>query len=186
MPSLAERLVAVSHALDRASIPHAFGGAIALAYWAEPRATLDIDVNVFVPETDCDRVLDALAPLGIATDRRAARERVARDGQIRLLWERTPVDLFFAYAPFHRRCAERAATVSFSGQPVRVLSAEDLVVRKALFDRPKDWVDIEAILRGQGARFDSQHARCWIDEIAGPDDARARRLGSLLDVPRAS
>jgi len=44
-PSLPEKVVAIDSALT--GLPHAFGGALALAYYAEPRATVDIDVNVF-------------------------------------------------------------------------------------------------------------------------------------------
>ena len=57
-PTLAERVVALDAAL--ADVPHAFGGALALAYYAEPRATIDIDLNVFVP---AERFEDVAAPL---------------------------------------------------------------------------------------------------------------------------
>ncbi len=45
--SLPERILALDEAL--AAVPHTFGGTLALAYYAEPRATIDIDVNLFVP-----------------------------------------------------------------------------------------------------------------------------------------
>ncbi len=61
--TLPERLVALHRALARRRIPHAFGGAIALAYWTlDPRATSDIDVNVFIPAADAGRLLRALPP----------------------------------------------------------------------------------------------------------------------------
>src|SRR5262249_41808856 len=42
---LAERLIAIHDSLDAAGVPHAFGGAIALAYCTEePRGTRDLDV----------------------------------------------------------------------------------------------------------------------------------------------
>src|SRR5262249_14713784 len=44
--SLPERILAIDRAL--VAVPHAFGGALALAYYAEPRATVDIDLNVFL------------------------------------------------------------------------------------------------------------------------------------------
>ena len=44
-----------------AKIPHAIGGALALAYYAEPRATIDIDLNVFVPPERWEEVVGALA-----------------------------------------------------------------------------------------------------------------------------
>ncbi len=48
--TLTERVAALHAALRGAGIPHAFGGALALAFCtAEPRGTQDIDVNVFLP-----------------------------------------------------------------------------------------------------------------------------------------
>jgi hypothetical protein len=82
---LAERVVEIHRALDQAGIAHAFGGAIAYAYHGEPRATRDIDVNLFVPSTAPMPALDALAGIGVTLDRDAAAELVRRDGQVRLL-----------------------------------------------------------------------------------------------------
>lgn len=42
-----------------------FGGALALAYYAEPRMTVDVDVNVFVPPREHATVMGALLPLGV-------------------------------------------------------------------------------------------------------------------------
>src|SRR5206468_4298946 len=57
---MAEHIVRIHHALDRAAIPHAFGGAIANAFCGEPRATTDIDINIFLPETEPDETLRAV------------------------------------------------------------------------------------------------------------------------------
>src|SRR5687768_44820 len=97
-PALADKVVALHEALDGAGIPHAVGGALALAYYAEPRATVDIDINVFVEVDRVDDVLGALAPLGVTGGDRALIER---DDQDRLQWGRNPVDLFFSYDAFH-------------------------------------------------------------------------------------
>ncbi len=46
MTTLVEKVLALSEALTAADVPHAFGGAIALAYCTEdPRGTRDVDVN---------------------------------------------------------------------------------------------------------------------------------------------
>ena len=55
---LDEKILAVERALARADVPHAFGGALALAYYATPRATVDIDLNVFVPADEADDDMD--------------------------------------------------------------------------------------------------------------------------------
>ena len=86
-PSLADKVVAVHRALDEAGVAHAFGGALALAYYAEPRATVDIDVNVFVDPASYTQVLAALGPLGVVRPDDPAQ--VLRDGQVRLRWGRT-------------------------------------------------------------------------------------------------
>ncbi|HEY7952208.1 MAG TPA: hypothetical protein VID70_04420 [Solirubrobacteraceae bacterium] len=46
-PSLPDKVLAIHRALAQAKVAHAFGGALALAYYAEPRGTIDIDLNVF-------------------------------------------------------------------------------------------------------------------------------------------
>ena len=67
-PSLPEKIVALHERLRGAGIAHAFGGALALAYYAEPRATDDIDVNLFLEPGAVASVLDALTPLGVSDD----------------------------------------------------------------------------------------------------------------------
>jgi transcriptional regulator with XRE-family HTH domain len=77
-------------------------GALALAYCtAEPRATMDLDVNVFVPPTEVDVVASGLEAV-VALDE-AARTAVLREGQVRIWWGRTPLDLFFDMHDYGRR-----------------------------------------------------------------------------------
>jgi hypothetical protein len=57
---MSEKVVRLHRALERRDIPHAFGGAIAVDYYRVPRATIDIDLNVFVPSEDHMRVIEAL------------------------------------------------------------------------------------------------------------------------------
>src|SRR5947207_14799661 len=108
---LAGKVVALDKALHRADIPHAFGGALALAYYAEPRATIDVDVNVFVSVDRWPEVAAALSPLGVSVE--IDVQRLERDGQIRSWWDDTPVDLFFAYDPFHDAMSKAARTQPF-------------------------------------------------------------------------
>ena len=111
--TLPERVVALHRALARKRIPHAFGGAIALAYWTlDPRGTSDIDLNVFVPAGQSAGVLQAL-PEGVQVPEGTA-EAITTDGQVRIWWDTTPLDLFFDYVPLHMK---RRATVARSRSP---------------------------------------------------------------------
>ena len=175
--TLARRIVAIDVAL--ADIPHAFGGALALAYYAEPRAIIDIDLNVFVPATRFAEVAAPLVVLGVAADDPAVAELVRRDGQARVMWDTTPLDLFFAYDAFHDAAAKGRRTVPFADRSIPILGPEHLVVCKAVFDRPKDWVDIDAMLDG-GTAIDTAEVLRWVGRIAGDEDPRYIRVAAVL------
>ena len=178
-PPLDEKVVGVHGALDDAKVPHAFGGALALAYYAEPRATIDIDINVFVTPDHADRALEPLRGLG-ADEGRVAAGRVARDGQVRIHWGTTPLDLFFSYDPFHDACAQSARTVPFGDVPIPILAPEHLLVCKVAFDRPKDWLDIEQMLVTTAGELDLAEVRRWVKRFVGEDDARTRKLDEAI------
>ena len=172
--TLAERILALHSALDAAGLPHAIGGAVALAYWTEnPRGTSDVDINLFIPATDADRGLKALpAELGITAQTAAT---VARDGQVRVFWGDTPVDLFFDYAPIHADAALHRRIVPFEGKTIPVLGPVELAVFKAMFDRTQDWADIEAM--ATAGTLDVDAVREHLEAMLGPGDARLARLG---------
>ena len=176
-PSLPEKVIGIHEGLRKARIPHAIGGALALAYYAEPRATIDIDLNVFVPPERWQDVIDALAPLGIATEGldSAALER---DGQCRLWWGDNPVDLFFAYDEIHDEMRKDARRVPFADTTLPILSPEHLAVCKAMFDRPKDWLDLEQILVATDD-LDVDAIENWLQRMVGQQDQRLQRLAEL-------
>lgn len=182
-PSLPEKLLRIEAAFLSARLPHAFGGAIALAYYATPRATIDIDVNIFVESERSDEVLQALGRLGVAEPNEREATRLRRDGQTRLQWGHTPVDLFFSYDAFHDACMERRRVFPFGeGETIHVLAAEDLLVFKAIFDRDKDWRDIAELVFCAGEELDQEWVRSWLERIVGVDDERYRRCIAALEV----
>lgn len=175
--TLPERLLALHSALDAGGLPHAFGGAIALAYWTlDPRGTSDIDVNIFVPADDCQTALDAL-PEGVDTPE-GTLARVAQEGQVRLWWDRTPVDLFFDYEPIHSAAAANQRTVPFAGEEIPVLGPIELAVFKVMFDRTRDWADVEAML--SAGTLDTEVVREEFAALVGDDDPRIVRLDETV------
>ncbi len=181
MSDLSELLFAVHDALDRAGIPHAVGGAIALAYCTlDPRGTRDIDVNVFVGPERAREVFAAL-PEGIEVSGERL-EQLERDGQVRLRSGITPVDLFLNVLPFHDHVEEHVRQVPFEGRTIPILSCTALVVFKAMFDRTQDWADIEAMVEAQS--FDPDEASHWIREMVG-DDRRIDQLAAAQSRRRS-
>ena len=174
---LAGRIIQLHELLESMRVPHQFGGAIALAWYRNPRATTDIDLNVTLPPSESGPVLGALAHIGVTVsddDRRL----IDRDGQVRVDWGGTWLDLFFATLPMHREFADDAIRVDFGPVAIPVLSAEHLVVCKAVFDRPKDWVDLEA-MAAWGTAIDTEKVGRLIDYLLGPDSDQRRRLATI-------
>jgi len=173
--ALGDQLLAVHDGLEAAGIPHAIGGAIALGYCTlEPRGTRDVDVNVFIGPERAREVFAAL-PVGVEF-RGVQLEQAERDGQVRLRWGITPIDLFLSVLPFHEHVAAHLRVVPFEGRTIPILDCTALAVFKAMFDRPRDWVDIEAMVEARA--LDLEQARRWVVEVVG-EDARAEKLDAL-------
>jgi hypothetical protein len=176
--SLARRIVTLHETLDSLRVPHQFGGALALAWYRNPRATTDIDVNLTLPPDAAPPLLGALSVLGVTvTD--ADLSLVARDGQARLDWEGSYLDVFFATLDFHHDMARAARLVRFGPVEIPILAPEHLVVCKAVFDRPKDWVDIEEMV-AWGTPIDAATALGWMDSIVRGRSPQRTRLARLL------
>lgn len=176
MMGLPEKIVAVHESLERAGLPHAFGGALALA-WCTGRArgTVDIDVNVFVGTDRAEAVLVAL-PAGVDCPAKA-RAELGREGQVRVWWERTPVDLFLDSTDFHQQVGERVRWETFMGRSLPFLSCHDLAVFKAFFNRTKDWADLEEMLAA--GTLDPVAVAAVLIRYLGADDERVRHLVEL-------
>lgn len=180
-PSLPDKILLIDRALAGGGIAHAFGGALALAYYAEPRSTLDIDVNVFRPPAEGGAVAAALAPLGIAA--RADDPGLERDGQVRWLWGLTPIDLFFSTNEIHAAMRERIRRVPFGEERIPILGPEHLLICKVAFDRPKDWLDIEQMIF-LDPDLDRAEIDRWLEALLAEDDPRRARARGLLEEGR--
>ena len=126
-----------------------------------------------------DDVAERLVALGVDAKDPAVEERVQREGQARVFWDETPVDLFFAYDPFHDAAAAARREVPFANTTIPILSASHLVACKVVFNRAKDWVDIDAMLAAD-VPLDAAEVLRWVGRIAGDTDPRYERIVALL------
>jgi hypothetical protein len=180
---LPHEIADIHKVLNEAGIPHGFGGAVAFAYWGTPRYTHDVDVNIALSVDEHERVLDAIENAFAIQDREKARRDLSSMGQTRLKWGDVPVDLFFANTDYHLVIDLRVRKVEYIDIDIPVLSAEDLIITKALFNRGKDWIDIENVIQVQSA-LDEGYIRHWIEAFVGTDDVRLIRLDQLLEQHR--
>jgi hypothetical protein len=176
MSELVEKLFTIHDSLAEAGLAHAFGGAIALAYCIEePRGTRDLDVNIFIDASKAESVLASL-PRGVRV-RKKDIAKVKRDGQARLDWDGTPIDVFLNNVPLHDAVAASVIWVQLEGREVPVLDCASLAIFKAFFDRTKDWADLEAI--AIATPEDIEGAAATIADVVGPDDPAVGKLKAL-------
>jgi len=180
MKPMTAAIVELYDALVDADIAHAFGGALALAWCTrDPRATNDIDLNVFVGTDELGRVLAALPDSIEVTDHDV--DVLDRDGQHRLYWEDLPVDVFLNTTSFHEDVARRVVHHPFLGRSMPFLSPEDIAVFKAFFNRPKDWLDLAEM--ASAGSIDGDVVLGVVVRFLGPVDERVARLRALLVAP---
>lgn len=180
--SIIDAVLDVHTLLTRSCPAHAFGGALALAHYAEPRATVDIDVNVFLPKTDCPSVTEALATLGYAPELEPDRAIPISGIRLRRSTDPFPLDLFLPLGPAYEEIATRVRRWPFGPDRIELpfLSPEDLAVFKLSFGRDKDWVDLRQIVRS-GLALDVEYIERQLIALRGPTMyPRLARLRSLL------
>lgn len=172
---LIERIAAVHLALEQSKLNHAFGGALALAWCTQQaRATIDIDVNVFVSVAESETVLKQLPSGTTWTDENL--KALKKDGQVRVWFDNTPLDIFLNTTEYHDQLLQRVHFAPLGDQDLPFLACLDLAVFKAFFDRTKDWADLEAM--AEAGTLDIERVSEIIRQYLG-EDTRLTKLEGL-------
>lgn len=159
---------------DRLQLKRSYGGAIAYNYYGPPRLTQDVDVLALVPDLKAPALVEELAAAGCSHGERDPRPVELRPvlDDLRskahlavFLCRGVRTELFVPWHPFHHRVLERSPQRDLEGRPIRIRAAEDLIVFKKIFDRPKDIGDIKAVLLTQQGRLDLERLRSDAREL---------------------
>lgn len=134
-------------------------GAVAGAIRARARFTDDIDVLFIEEDARGDRLLDSAARYGF----------VPRSPQCPLLLRHEPTDVRLDVAlgalPFHRKMIERSTLVDVGPLHLRLPTAEDLMITKAVAGRLRDLADVDELL-AMNPVLDLDHVRHHVREFS--------------------
>jgi len=151
--------------LETHQLKYAVIGGIALQFWGEPRFTRDVDITVegrmelpelvkLFTETYKSRVPD---PLKFAQATR----------MILLQVEEVNVDIALAFPGYEEDLFRNAPIFEVEqGKELKICSAEDLIIHKAIAGRPQDLSDIKSIIYRQSDDLDIKYIRSWLGEFA--------------------
>jgi len=159
MSRLVAVLVALARRLSTQDVPYAVIGGFANLQWGRPRVTEDLDVSVSLDETALPEFLAALAPEFRA--RPADPVAFARETAVVPLEsaDGVRIDVVLARLAFEEEAIRRGVEVSLEGNPIRFVTAEDLILYKIVSERPRDREDVEGIVRRQAGRIDLEYLR---------------------------
>jgi hypothetical protein len=150
LPDVADVAGHLAERLDALGQAYAFGGAIALGYWGEPRGTLDVDLTLFVPPEQPTACVRLLHELGCEVEGSRAVQSLQERGFCMARFQQTRVDVFVPTIAFYDAARQRRRKVLLGQQAIMVWDAETLCVFKMMFLRRKDLADVAQVLRVQG------------------------------------
>ena len=75
------------------------------------------------------------------------------------------VDVSLGMLPFEVEMVERSTVWEFGDLKLRLPTAEDLIILKAVAHRPKDLIDIQSIIKAQSS-LDRARIAYWVHEFA--------------------
>ncbi len=127
-----EVLKTVARRLRSTGIQYMLSGSVAMNYYAEPRMTRDVDVVVALEAADADRIVE-LFESDFYIDVDTVREAVSRRGMFNAIDNRSVVKVDFIVrkeAPYRLEEFSRRRTVDVDGEPIVIVSPEDLILSK--------------------------------------------------------
>jgi hypothetical protein len=166
MTALESSIAELASILDDLSVPYMLIGGLAVAAWGEPRATLDVDVSIWVEPANLAATVRALCsrlqalpanPLQFAEETRVLP--MLSSLGIRL-------DLVFAALPAERALIARAHPKFLGGRPVSVATVEDLIWMKLISQRPKDADDARRLIRRFRHTLDRAYLEPRLQELS--------------------
>jgi len=159
----------LAKAFQEHGVGYAIGGAHALNAWAQPRATEDVDMNIFIALSEAHSIIPLLKKLGAVTTYFVGRDEDAQhfiddefvdehvysggENYMMVVIDGVKVELFPNTIELQEVIGERGVCTAPGDPELLFLSPEALIAVKLLFFRNKDRTDILNILRCCGAKI---------------------------------
>jgi hypothetical protein len=157
--------------LDAAQVEGVVIGGLAASILGRPRATRDVDLLVWLEPERWNEFLSLSSRFGFRPRISDPLDFAELSRVLLLRHEPSSIDLDISLGglPFEEEAVARGARVDIEGVQVPLVSAQDLLVMKAVAHRPRDLADIEAVLdRNPG--MDLEGAQNWIREFSAALD----------------
>ncbi|MCP4427048.1 MAG: hypothetical protein GY803_21365 [Chloroflexi bacterium] len=142
-------------------------GGVAASILGKPRLTAGADAMMLLSIEDIAALITAAREKGL-TPRLPDVEAFARRSRVVLLHHEESginVDISLGLLPFEVEAVERSQEYEAGSLLVRLPTPEDLIILKAVAHRPKDMLDIEAVIAVQD-KLDVGRIQFWVQQFA--------------------
>jgi hypothetical protein len=100
-PPVADVAARLAERLEDIGCDYALGGAIALACWAEPRGTVDVDVSFYLPIKELEKTVAVLYAVDAEFSESKVRESLVAHGFCRVQFLGRRLDVFLPIAAIY-------------------------------------------------------------------------------------
>ncbi len=166
MNLLNKTLLNVIKFLSKNKISYMVIGGLANVIWGNPRATIDIDITIWVEDNKIESVVKLFTtkyePLVDAPIDFIQKTRVLplkTKNEVRL-------DIIFGALPFELDAINRAIEIEINNSLIKFCSPEDLILLKIVSKRDKDLQDIKGIAQARIKELDLTYLEPKIQELA--------------------
>jgi hypothetical protein len=162
-----EPLAALQRLLSHFSERGVIMGGIAVSLLGKPRLTADLDAMFLLSPDDIPNLIGAAKHEGIVA-RIGSVEEFAHKNRVVLLRHQesgTNIDISLGMLPFEEEIVERSILVQAGTLSVRLPTPEDLIILKAVANRPRDLLDIQTIIESH-PDLDRERIESWVRQFA--------------------
>jgi predicted nucleotidyltransferase len=162
----ADALNSVVQFLNQHDVPYMLIGGVANALWGQVRATRDADFKVSIGNRSIAEFRQLVSKQ--FSERQTTVPPHLQPPHIIHVWATAgvAVDFFVSIFDYELQAIEHAVGAVIEGVPIRICTAEDLIVHKAIANREQDWIDIEGVLIRQHAKLDQAYILNWLRQFA--------------------
>ena len=140
-------IVAVQKCMKEIGCDWMIIGGVAASIIGKPRFTADVDILILIDICDIANVIKIGKQKGISPRIKDA-ELFARKNRVLLLLHKASginIDISLGLLPFEKEALARSTCRRIAGIRIKLPTAEDLIVFKAVAHRPQDMLDIREI-----------------------------------------
>jgi hypothetical protein len=123
-----------------------FIGGLAFQRWGNPRYTQDVDLTLLCQIGDEANTISQLSTWFPSRLSQPLEFSIRSRIYLAKLPDGTPADIALGALDFEHRAVARAIEFDFGiGDPLKICTADDLIVYKAFAARARDWEDVKSI-----------------------------------------